>query len=52
MCGFEYTSKLQRMFNDMATSKDLNDNFRTHLTNTTPLKGKPESFSARLITGV
>lgn len=24
-CGFEYTNKLQRMFGDMATSKDLND---------------------------
>lgn len=23
-CGFEYTNKLQRMFGDMATSKDLN----------------------------
>ncbi|CAG8516445.1 154_t:CDS:10 [Ambispora gerdemannii] len=27
-CGFEYTSKLQRMFTDMGLSKDLNDNFR------------------------
>ncbi|KAI5475829.1 hypothetical protein MNV49_000793 [Pseudohyphozyma bogoriensis] len=27
-CGFEYTSKLQRMFQDMSLCKDLNDQFR------------------------
>ena len=27
-CGFEYTNKLQRMFQDMQISKDLNTNFR------------------------
>ncbi|KAF9952455.1 hypothetical protein BGZ70_000594 [Mortierella alpina] len=27
-CGFEYTSKLQRMFTDMGLSKELNDQFR------------------------
>ncbi|KAJ3211024.1 hypothetical protein HDU67_004826 [Dinochytrium kinnereticum] len=27
-CGFEYTSKLQRMFTDMNLSKDLNDTFK------------------------
>lgn len=27
-CGFEYTSKLQRMFQDMALNKDLNTQFR------------------------
>lgn len=32
-CGFEYTSKLQRMFQDIGVSKDLNEQFRTHLTN-------------------
>ncbi|RXG56479.1 Cullin-1 [Armadillidium vulgare] len=26
-CGFEYTSKLQRMFQDIGVSKDLNDKF-------------------------
>jgi len=36
-CGFEYTSKLQRMFQDIGVSKDLNERFRTHLSNTTPL---------------
>ena len=30
-CGFEYTSKLQRMFQDMSLSKDLNDRFKQHL---------------------
>lgn len=30
-CGFEYTSKLQRMFQDIGLSKDLNETFRQHL---------------------
>jgi cullin 1 len=30
-CGFEYTNKLQRMFQDMALSKDLNTDFRKHV---------------------
>ena len=30
-CGFEYTSKLQRMFQDVGVSKDLNENFKRHL---------------------
>ena len=33
-CGFEYTSKLQRMFQDMSLSKDLNDRFKQHTTAT------------------
>jgi cullin 1 len=33
-CGFEYTSKLQRMFQDIGVSKDLNENFKKHLLNT------------------
>lgn len=32
-CGFEYTSKLQRMFQDIGVSKDLNESFRKHLAN-------------------
>ncbi|XP_017787119.1 PREDICTED: cullin-1 isoform X2 [Nicrophorus vespilloides] len=32
-CGFEYTSKLQRMFQDIGVSKDLNEQFRSHLKN-------------------
>jgi len=31
-CGFEYTSKLQRMFQDVGVSKDLNEHFKRHLT--------------------
>jgi cullin 1 len=30
-CGFEYTSKLQRMFQDIGVSKDLNEQFKRHL---------------------
>ena len=37
LCGFEYTSKLQRMFQDMNVSRDLNDSFKKHLTATEPL---------------
>ncbi|KAI5842861.1 Cullin [Tricharina praecox] len=31
-CGFEYTNKLQRMFQDMQISKDLNDSYKEWLT--------------------
>ena len=27
-CGFEYTSKLQRMFQDISLSRDLNEKFK------------------------
>jgi len=30
-CGFEYTNKLQRMFQDMQTSKDLNVAYKEHI---------------------
>jgi cullin 1 len=29
-CGFEYTSKLQRMFQDIGVSKNLIDQYRTY----------------------
>ena len=32
-CGFEYTSKLQRMFLDVGVSKDLNEVFKRHIEN-------------------
>lgn len=32
-CGFEYTSKLQRMFLDIGVSKGLNDKYKEHLRN-------------------
>ncbi|KAJ8306967.1 hypothetical protein KUTeg_015051 [Tegillarca granosa] len=34
-CGFEYTSKLQRMFQDISVSKELNDQFKEHLKKST-----------------
>lgn len=40
LCGFEYTSKLQRMFQDMNVSRDLNDSFKKHLTATEQLDSK------------
>lgn len=33
-CGYEYTSKLQRMFTDMGVSKDLNDAFKDKMEKT------------------
>jgi cullin 1 len=41
-CGYEYTSKLQRMIQDVGLSKDLNDAFRTRVqqTNDQPLDGE------------
>lgn len=30
-CGYEYTSKLQRMFNDMSLSNDINERFKEYL---------------------
>lgn len=44
-CGFEYTSKLQRMFQDIGVSKDLNDKFKAHLANTGPLDCKYHTSS-------
>lgn len=36
-CGFEYTSKLQRMFQDIGVSKDINERFKGSLTDGEPL---------------
>ncbi|XP_054940646.1 cullin-1-like [Physeter macrocephalus] len=36
-CGFEFTSKLQQMFQDMGASKYLNEQFKKLLTNSEPL---------------
>ena len=41
-CGFEYTSKLQCMFQDISVSKDLNDSFKSHIAATTPLQGEQQ----------
>jgi cullin 1 len=43
-CGFEYTNKLQRMFQDMQISKDLNAGFKEHL-QTLGSKGLDSSYS-------
>uniref|UniRef100_A0A6B2L5C9 Cullin family profile domain-containing protein n=1 Tax=Arcella intermedia TaxID=1963864 RepID=A0A6B2L5C9_9EUKA len=32
VCGYEYTIKLQRMFNDMGTSNEVDSKFKDHLT--------------------
>ena len=32
-CGFEYTNKLQRIFQDQGVFKDLNEQFKQHLYN-------------------
>eukprot|EP00732_Lithocolla_globosa_P002391 Lithocolla_globosa_v1_NODE_1552_length_2491_cov_65.954023.p1 type:complete len:764 gc:universal NODE_1552_length_2491_cov_65.954023:2381-90(-) len=37
-CGYEYTAKLHRMFNDMQTSRDLQKQFKDHLVNTNSTK--------------
>ncbi|VDN02502.1 unnamed protein product [Thelazia callipaeda] len=31
MCGFEYTSKLQRMFTDTSLSKDITEKYKQHI---------------------
>ncbi|KAJ4294759.1 ubiquitin ligase (cullin) of SCF [Collariella sp. IMI 366227] len=43
-CGFEYTNKLQRMFQDMQISKDLNAGFREHV-QSLGTKGLDSSYS-------
>lgn len=50
-CGFEYTNKLQRMFQDMQISKDLNAGFKEHVASLNE-DGKPlDSSYAILGTG-
>ncbi|RSM11930.1 hypothetical protein CEP52_002712 [Fusarium oligoseptatum] len=44
-CGFEYTNKLQRMFQDMQISKDLNKEFRDHLEGVEYTKSVDSAFS-------
>ncbi|KAK1752069.1 Cullin-1 [Echria macrotheca] len=43
-CGFEYTNKLQRMFQDMQISKDLNTGFKEHMSSL-GVKGLDSSYS-------
>jgi cullin 1 len=44
-CGFEYTNKLQRMFQDMQISKDLNKEFRDHLEGVEYARAVDSTFS-------
>lgn len=44
-CGFEYTNKLQRMFQDMQISKDLNKDFAEHLSSVGSPSGVDSTFS-------
>ncbi len=43
-CGFEYTSKLQRMFLDIGVSKDLNEIFKKHLDSTQQTLNSENTF--------
>jgi len=47
-CGFEYTNKLQRMFQDMQISKDLNDAYKTWL-EAKPDGGTGVDFSCQVL---
>ncbi|CAM1511295.1 Fc.00g088080.m01.CDS01 [Cosmosporella sp. VM-42] len=44
-CGFEYTNKLQRMFQDMQISKDLNKDFKEHLEGVQYTKSVDSTFA-------
>jgi len=44
-CGIEYTSKLQRMFNDVTLSKEFQDNFHQYVSNAKIDLGKGEILS-------
>lgn len=44
-CGFEYTNKLQRMFQDMQISKDLNKEFKDHVEGVEYVKPVDSTFS-------
>jgi cullin 1 len=47
-CGYEYTQKLQRMFTDMGTSRDLNNQFKDHMKNSENGVGGMSSFGPSL----
>ena len=48
-CGFEYTNKLQRMFQDMQISKDLNDSYKEwNKENPTDSQGNGVDFSVQV----
>lgn len=47
-CGYEYTSKLQRMFTDMSLSRDLLEKFKAHLETQAGSAGGPADTAATL----
>ena len=47
-CGFEYTNKLQRMFQDMQISKDLNDSYKGWNEKNPSDKGSNVDFSVQV----
>jgi cullin 1 len=49
-CGFEYTSKLSRMFTDMSLSKDLNESFKARLAGSGDDIGKADFYIKVLAT--
>ncbi|KAI5785046.1 Cullin [Peziza echinospora] len=48
-CGFEYTNKLQRMFQDMQISKDLNDSYKGWNEKNPSDKGSNVDFSVQVL---
>jgi len=49
-CGYEYTSKLQRMFHDMSVSSDLNQNFKKEIDNLKAANTPIVDFSVLVLT--
>ncbi|KAI8051205.1 Cullin [Syncephalis plumigaleata] len=48
-CGFDFTSKLQRMFTDISLSKDLNDTFKERLLQTRDASELSVDFSVSIL---
>eukprot|EP01087_Luapelamoeba_hula_P016964 TRINITY_DN5286_c0_g1_i1.p1 TRINITY_DN5286_c0_g1~~TRINITY_DN5286_c0_g1_i1.p1 ORF type:complete len:750 (+),score=121.38 TRINITY_DN5286_c0_g1_i1:207-2456(+) len=49
-CGYEYTSKLQRMFNDMSLSGDLNEKYQQSLKSDKQIPKPAVDFSVQVLT--
>jgi cullin 1 len=50
VCGYEYTSSLQRMFQDVNISKELNEEFKESLQSLEDKRAKEIDFSAMVLT--
>jgi len=48
-CGYEYTSKLQRMFTDMTVSRDLLERFKSYLEDSNKTGGLGVDFNALVL---